>query len=83
MDQLSETPPRDVLDAVSAADRYRKAKELLDRAKAELISKTIAERGAVNVTGLSRRAGLWPQTLEKWITAERKSLNGRAHTPTR
>jgi transposase-like protein len=81
-DQLAAPIHTEAIDAAGAADRYRRAQELLTRAKAELIAKTIAERGSVNVTGLSRRAGLWPQTLEKWIRAER-TQNGRAHTNTR
>lgn len=54
-------------DALAAADNYRRAAELVQKARAELISAAADNRSSVNLRGLSRRAGLSEQTLYKWL----------------
>jgi hypothetical protein len=61
--------------AVLAAERFRRASELRESAKVELIAAAKRERSVLNVAGLSASAGLDRKTLESWI--RRSDKNGK------
>ncbi len=55
------------LDALEAAERYRRAKELTAEAREQLIASALANRRDVNLRGLARRAGIYETTLQTWM----------------
>jgi lambda repressor-like predicted transcriptional regulator len=57
-------------DPFTAADNFRRATELQEQARADLITAASKNRAEVNVRGLSRRAGLHESTLYHWIEGE-------------
>lgn len=61
-----------MVDAVGAADRYKRARDLMVRARADLVEAAARDRAAVNISGLSRRAGLHETTLQHWVGKELK-----------
>jgi hypothetical protein len=76
MIELAETREPSALEA---ADNYRRAAELMAGAREALIAATIRDRRDVRVRSISARAGLYPETLHKWITQrQRGPENGRA-----
>ena len=50
-----------------AAEQYRRASELMARAKADLIEAAVRERGVVKLRGLAEVAGVDENTLRAWI----------------
>jgi lambda repressor-like predicted transcriptional regulator len=59
-------------DPFTAAENYRRSRELAEQAREQLIASTIANRQGLNVRALSRRAGIYEGTLHKWM--QRKEL---------
>lgn len=66
----------DTTDAFSAADNYKRAAELFQRARDELIEATARDRAEINLRALSRRAGLHESTLYHWVEQTEVSSNG-------
>lgn len=63
-------------EAIAAADRYRRARELYERAKSELVEASVEAHREVNMAGLSRRAGLHQSTLYHWVEKELRANGG-------
>lgn len=61
------------VDAITAAENYRRACLLTARARETLIVAVRRDRRALNLREVSRRAGLYERTLYKWI--EREDVN--------
>lgn len=63
-------------DPILAAERYRRASELLERAKEDLITSTLQNHHLVKVEGLAEIAGLGRRTLWDWVEKRRKQNGG-------
>lgn len=73
-----DTTTAPLLSATLAAERYRRATELVARARTDLIAAAEREREAVRLSGLARLAGIDPSTLQHWLAHKARSENGRA-----
>lgn len=62
-----DTPTVIVTDAVLAAEQYKRASELLERAKADLIAAVRRDSTLLNKRGVAHLAGIEESTLYKWI----------------
>lgn len=60
--------------AVLAAEQYRRAADMAERAKADLLEAAVRERSMVKLSGLAKTAGIEESTLRKWI-----KRNGENH----
>lgn len=54
-------------NCVLAAEQYRRANELAERSKEELIAALIRERGVVKLRAVAKVAGVYENTLRKWV----------------
>jgi hypothetical protein len=64
------------IDAFSAADNFKRATELLDRARGVLVEATRRDRTEINLRALSKRAGLHESTLYHWVQDQEVRTNG-------
>lgn len=65
------------VNAIQAADNYRRASELQDQARASLIDALHRERKVVQIRHLAERAGVDESTLFAWLGGRRYA----AHRP--
>ena len=72
--------PLQQTDAFAAADNYRRAAGLLERAREGLLQAALRTRTEINLRALSRRAGLNEQTLNQWMMRE-KEVSGNGGIP--
>lgn len=77
--EVNPAPPLVPVDAIAAADQYRRAVELHRRARAQLIDSCERDRGTLNLRGLALRAGMNESTLYKMLNG-RSSANGTRPT---
>jgi AraC-like DNA-binding protein len=70
----------ELVDAITAADRFRRANELQQQAKAQFLAAVERERGMLNIRAISRRAGLSEYTLHHMLGRERDN-NGTTPRP--
>lgn len=64
------------IDAFTAADNFKRATELLERARGTLVEATRRDRNEINLRALSKRAGLHESTLYHWCGGQEVSRNG-------
>lgn len=64
------------IDAFTAADNFKRATELLDRARNTLVEATSRDRSEINLRALSKRAGLHESTLYHWCQGQEVRTNG-------
>jgi len=57
-------------DPILAADRFRRARELYQRARRDLIDSVIANRKAIHIEAVSARSGMHSSSLRKMIERE-------------
>lgn len=59
-----------------AADNYRIARGLLEKARTELYKAVVEQRDVLNVDGIARRAGVHNSTIREWMRNEGVSKRG-------
>jgi hypothetical protein len=80
--QTHDDRERPQTDAYTAADRYKTARELCRRARADLIESVERDRANLNLAGVARRAGVAEKAIYQMLRREREkgANNGRAKT---
>jgi transposase-like protein len=68
-------------DAITAADQYKRARELFYAARENLVKACAHDRDAINMGGIAQRAGLHRQTLYGWVEREKRSNGGNTAQP--